>query len=342
MNILKYRPEIDGLRALAVFTVIMYHSGIHVFSGGFIGVDIFFVISGYLITSIIISDLEKKQFILKNFYERRMRRIFPALLLVMIVTIPFAWNYMLPDQLLSFSHSLIAASFFIANILFWQDRGYFATESEEIPLIHTWSLSVEEQFYIFFPLFLIIFFRLGKVKLFIIISALIFLGLLIGEWGWRNKPHAFFYLAPFRAWELLFGSISALIISKYGIRKNNLLCLLGLILVLTSFFIFDKKTPFPSIYTMIPILGVFLIIIFADTNTIVAKILSNKILVHFGLLSYSAYLWHQPIFAFLKIKFVTALSIFEVIIVFIITVILSHFSWKFVEKPFRNKNIISS
>ena len=150
---MKYRPEIDGLRALAVVPVILFHAGFDIFSGGFIGVDIFFVISGYLITTILLEDIEEGRFSLVNFYERRARRIIPALFFVVIVCIPFAWMWMLPSQMKDFSQSLVAVSLFASNILFWQESEYFTAFEQEKPLLHTWSLAVEEQYYILFPIF---------------------------------------------------------------------------------------------------------------------------------------------------------------------------------------------
>ena len=150
---MKYRAEIDGLRALAVVPVILFHAGFELFSGGFVGVDVFFVISGYLITTILIEDIESQRFSLVNFYERRARRILPALFFVMLVCIPFAWMWMLPYQMKDFSQSLVAVSLFASNILFWRESGYFAAAAEEKPLLHTWSLAVEEQYYVLFPIF---------------------------------------------------------------------------------------------------------------------------------------------------------------------------------------------
>ena len=205
---MRYRPEIDGLRAIAVLPVILFHAGFTFIGGGFIGVDVFFVISGYLITSIIIEDLENNKFSLWSFYERRARRILPALFLVIFVCIPFAWIWMSQAQLKDFSQSLIAVSFFVSNFLFWRESGYFDTVVEEKPLLHTWSLAVEEQFYIVFPILLIFLWGFGKRKTFWFIMILSAISLLISQLGWRNFEVANFYLAPSRAWELFSGSMS--------------------------------------------------------------------------------------------------------------------------------------
>ena len=218
---MKYRAEIDGLRALAVVPVIFFHAGFELFSGGFVGVDVFFVISGYLITTILIEDLENQRFSLVNFYERRARRILPALFFVMFVCIPFAWMWMLPSQMKDFSQSLVAVSLFASNVLFWRESGYFDAAAEEKPLLHTWSLAVEEQYYVLFPIFLFLAWRYGKKRVFWMIVAMASISLLLSEWGWRNKATANFYLAPTRAWELFAGSIAAFIVQKNGVRKNN-------------------------------------------------------------------------------------------------------------------------
>jgi len=176
-----YRAEIDGLRALAVLPVILFHAGFDWFSGGFVGVDVFFVISGYLITTILIEDIEYKRFSITNFYERRARRILPALSFVMFVCIPFAWIWMLPNQMKDFSQSLVAVSLFVSNIFFWKDAGYFSTEADEKPLLHSWSLAVEEQYYLLFPIFLILAWRFGKNRVFWMIVVMAALNVLLSE-----------------------------------------------------------------------------------------------------------------------------------------------------------------
>ena len=198
-----FRPEIQGLRGIAVLLVLIYHLDLPIFKGGFIGVDIFFVISGYLITAIIINDLEKKQFSILNFYERRARRILPALFFVMATCLPIAWVWMQPGQLKDFSESLVAVSLFVSNFLFWSESGYFAAAAEEKPLLHTWSLAVEEQYYLIFPILLILIWRFGRNRVFWIIILLAIISLLFSEWSWRTAKSSNFFLAPSRAWELL-------------------------------------------------------------------------------------------------------------------------------------------
>lgn len=337
---MKYRGEIDGLRALAIIPVILFHAGFDFFSGGFIGVDVFFVISGYLITSIVIEDIENKRFNIMYFYERRMRRILPALIIVMLVCIPFAWVWMLPSQMKDFSQSIVATSIFVSNIFFWKTSGYFDPSSEEKPLIHTWSLAVEEQYYFLFPIFLIITWRYGKNRIFWMIVLMTSISLLLSEWGLRNKPIANFYLLPTRAWELLMGSIAAFIIMKNGVKKNNILAFFGLSLIVISMLIYEEKIPFPSIYALAPVIGVFLIILNADNETWVGKILSTKVLTGIGLISYSAYLWHQPLFVFGKIQQGGSTTNIFMLSLSLISFFLAYFSWKYIENIFRDREKI--
>lgn len=338
---MKYRPEIDGLRALAVVPVILFHAGFILFSGGFVGVDVFFVISGYLITTILIEDIEKNRFSIINFYERRARRILPALFFIMLLCIPFALLLMLPSHVEYFSRSLIAVSLFVSNILFWRESGYFDAAAEEKPLLHTWSLAVEEQYYLLFPIFLILAWRFGKNRVFWMIVIIAIVSLIISEWGWRNQPNANFYLAPARAWELLVGSISAFIVQKRGVQKNNLLALLGLAAILFSIFAYNKNTPFPSAYSLVPVMGVMLIILFADRDTLTAKLLSTKIFVGLGLISYSAYLWHQPLFVFARFSNHNFQDNHLMLFLSFVSILLAFFSWKYIENPMRKKDFIN-
>ncbi len=340
---MKYRSEIDGLRALAVVPVILSHAGFEFLKGGFVGVDLFFVISGYLITTLIIEELDNKEFNLVKFYERRLRRIFPALFVVIFFSSLFAWCLLPSPALNKYGDAIIGVSLFISNIVFWRQHGYFEESSDVSPLIHTWSLAVEEQFYLIFPIFLLIFWSLGKKKIFLLITIIALISLLLSEWGWRNKPIPNFYLLPTRAWELLMGSITALIILKKGQQKNQFLSFVGLAAIIFSYLNFDSSTPFPSIYTLIPVIGIILVIIFCNNETLLSKILKNKTIVMIGLVSYSAYLWHQPIFAFARL-FLNSLSLDTHIRFFLVFLnfIIAFISWRFIEKPFRNKNFLNS
>ena len=211
---MNYRREIDGLRALALLPVILFHAGFETFSGGFIGVDVFFVISGYLITTIILAELKQEKFSIINFYERRARRILPALYLMMLVCIPFAGFWLSPSGMKDFSQSLVAISVFASNILFSRESGYFDIAADLKPLLHTWSLAVEEQYYLLFPLFLIATWKLGKRWILGILGVVFIASLALAQWAAFAKPAAAFYLLPTRGWELLIGTFAAFYLSE--------------------------------------------------------------------------------------------------------------------------------
>ncbi len=345
---LTYRPEIDGLRAIAVGAVILYHARITIFDyqpfkGGFIGVDIFFVISGYLITSIILKELVTTgSFSFKNFYERRIRRILPALIFVMLVSLPFAWMYLFSSNFIDFSKSILYSLGFSSNFYFHFSGQQYGAESGLLkPFLHTWSLSVEEQFYILFPIILLISFKYFKKYLIyiLIIGFLISLGL--ADWGSRNYPSLNFYILPTRGWEILAGSILAYIEITQGYRSktkilNLLLPSFGLILIGHSILFFNESTFHPSFYTFSPVIGVCLIIWFSSKDEFVTKILSTKLFVGIGLISYSLYLWHYPIFAFARVRYFLD-NIIKELSSGLVILALSIFSYYFIERPFRNK-----
>ncbi|WP_424941349.1 acyltransferase family protein [Aliiroseovarius sp. S253] len=330
-----YRPEIDGLRAVAVLPVILFHAGIGLFEGGFVGVDVFFVISGYLITSILIEDIDRGRFSLLKFYERRARRILPALFFVVVCTIPFAILWMLPAQLRDYSQSLVAVSLFSSNFLFWMESGYFEAGADLKPLLHTWSLAIEEQFYVVFPILLFVLWKLGRRAVIWILTLIALISLGLAEWGWRGHPAANFFLAPARVWELLAGSLCAFALHRRALPGNDAAAALGLLAITLSVFLFDDTTPFPSLYTLLPVIGVLLIILFGTQGTRVAALLSAKPFVAVGLISYSAYLWHQPMFAFARIRSLTEPSLFLMLGLAVLSLILAALSWRFVEQPFR-------
>jgi peptidoglycan/LPS O-acetylase OafA/YrhL len=345
---MKYRKEIDGLRALAVMSVIFFHVGFTPFSGGFVGVDIFFVVSGYLISNILLTELMDSKFSLIEFYERRARRILPALFFMMLCSLPFAWFLMLPNGLKDYAKSLIAVPLFVSNILFHSTSRYFDIESELKPLLHTWSLGVEEQFYILFPIFLIIAWKLCRRLIAPIIFLITLASLMAAQWASKTHPIFAFYELPTRGFEILIGAL----IAVYAPRKltpildsrlsKQFFSLIGLMLILYSVFIFDKKTPTPSLYTLIPVLGCSLIIIFANNSNLVGKLLSAKFLVLIGLMSYSAYLWHQPIISFSKINSLFGYAPLNPFLIVVLTLTTGYLSWRFIEKPFRDKEAISS
>ena len=342
---LNYRPDIDGLRAIAVVAVILYHAQITIFGnqpfkGGFIGVDIFFVISGYLITLIILKELDTTgKFSFKYFYERRIRRILPVLLVVLLSTSLMSLIFMMPTLIEDVQKQSLSSIFFISNFKYIFDlTEYQAITSSYVPLLHTWSLSIEEQFYLIFPTCLFLIHKYFKQKIIFILLIVLTLSLIFSDWQSHHHKIENFYFSFSRAWELIFGSLCAYIknkkisFSKDYILLNNF----GFLLIILSFYIFDATDRHPSIYTLIPVIGTCFIIIFNPNNyesTIANKILINKFLVHLGLISYSLYLWHYPSLVFLRSFGVS--ENYKYLCLFLIY-LLSICSYKFIEKPFRN------
>lgn len=340
---LAYRREIDGLRALAVIPVILFHAGFASFSGGFVGVDVFFVISGYLITSIILTEISAGTFSFANFYERRARRILPALFFMILICLPLAWLWMLPNELAEFAQSVSAISLFSSNILFWQQSGYFEADATAKPLLHTWSIAVEEQYYLFFPMFIMAFWFMGRRWLTGVIIAVGLISLGLAEWGTRSHPTANYYLLPTRAWELLAGSLTALYLIRQDVNQtgNNALSIIGAGLIAYAVGRFDETLPFPGLYALAPVVGTVMIIIYAKPGTLCARLLSTPLLVGIGLISYSTYLWHQPLFAFAKTRSPETVSEGVMALLALTAVILGWLSWRIIERPFRNKTRIS-
>ena len=347
---LTYRPEIDGLRAIAVGAVILYHAQITIlghqpFKGGFIGVDIFFVISGYLITSIILKELVNKgTFSFKYFYERRVRRILPVLLFVMLVSLPIAWMYLLPSNLLEFSKSILYSLGFSSNFYFHYSGLEYSVQGLQHPFLHTWSLSVEEQYYILFPIVLLIIFKYFKKYLIHILILGFVISLGLADWSSRNYPSASFYFLHTRMWELLAGSILAYFEITLGYRSQNrilnlVLPFIGLILIGHSIIFFNDEMYHPSFYTLSSIIGVCLIIWFSNKKEIITKILSTKLFVGIGLISYSLYLWHYPIFVFATKLNISDGNIFIKLLMGVFVLILSILSYYLIEKPFRGTKI---
>src|SRR5215472_1058927 len=342
---MRYRREIDGLRALAVIPVMLFHAGFKTFSGGFVGVDVFFVISGYLITSIIVTDLQKDTFSLIGFYERRARRILPALFLVIAVSVPFAWIFLSRQDLSTFSRSLAAVSVFLSNFFFWRDGGYFNTASELKPLLHTWSLAVEEQFYLLFPLFLILAWRFCRRWIVVLLATIGLTSLLAAQWAAYHKPKACFFLLPTRAWELAIGAVIALYLAgdrrvAVSPKARQALGFGGLLLILVSVFMFNSDTPFPSIYALLPTLGTALIILVGTANTWAGTLLGGRIPVGIGLISYSVYLWHQPMLAFARHAVSEPSALLRGILC-VMAFVLAFLSWRLVEQPFRERKRFS-
>ena len=347
---MQYRPEVDGLRALAVLPVILYHAKLPYFQGGFVGVDVFFVISGYLITRIILSEVFTSSFSLVNFYERRARRILPALFCVLTLSTALAWFLLPPNELKDFGQSLFSVSFFISNFFFWIEGGYFDLGTDFKPLIHTWSLAVEEQFYILFPLFVLFVYGLNRRAIFPLMFLSLFISLYLAYIFSDSSQstevrQAAFFLLPTRAWELMLGGVLFIANQKNFIYSNTninkFFSFIGLVLLCYSILFFNESTPFPSLYSLVPTVGTALILIFSLHGTITNKILTFNPIVFIGLVSYSAYLIHQPLLSFSRYYFLDDLTLINIIFVLLLTFLLSYLSWNYIEQPFRDKNKIS-
>ncbi len=334
---LRYRPEIDGLRAVAVVPVILFHAGFSLFGGGFVGVDVFFVISGFLITSNILEELQAGTFSVASFYERRARRILPALFLVILCCIPFAWMWMMPVEMKGFAVSMASVAFFASNILSWWQSGYFDAGAELKPLLHTWSLAVEEQYYIVFPVALLSIWRLGRRASVFGIAIVALLSFLLCEGISRTHPDFAFYWAITRAWELMAGALCAFATVRPHRSRDNLLSAVGLALIVGSIFLFDGATRWPSLYSLLPVGGACMIIVFGTGTTLTARLLSVPPIIGIGLMSYSAYLWHQPLFAFARIRSTAEPSMWLMSGLCLAVFPLAWVTWKYVEVPFRGR-----
>jgi peptidoglycan/LPS O-acetylase OafA/YrhL len=337
---MKYRAEIDGLRALAILPVLLHHSGLKLLPGGFAGVDVFFVISGYLITTILLKEISQGKFSLSSFYERRARRILPAMFFMIVVSSLLSFFFLDPASMKMLGYSIVAVSTFMANIFFFLKLDYFSPSSELNPMLHMWSLAVEEQFYLFFPFILLLLTRFKK-HIFLALSVIFIISLL--SMFLTSNQSVNFYLIHTRAWELLAGSICSVLITKNTLSAiseslKGWLSILAILLLIISYSTYSYEYAFPGWFTILPVISTALIILFASENNIVGKMLSSKILVFIGLISYSLYLWHQPIFAFAKLMTLESLTneliAFSILIVFLLSLL----SYQYVEKPFRRKS----
>ena len=339
---ISYRPDIDGLRAISVIVVILFHADLLWIQGGFIGVDVFFVISGYLITRSIDKEMLGNVFSFKSFYLRRIRRIIPVLVFVMlVVTIP-ACLFLFANDLEAYGRTALHTILSTNNFHLWINGGnYFAQNTELMPLLHTWSLSVEEQFYFIWPPILLLLHRFLKLKnrLYFIVLFTV-LGLALSVFLASNFPKVAYFLLPARLFELTLGAGLALFwdkIPKLSKIKNNWISITGLLLILLPVLLLNGMSTFPGFNAFYPCLGAVLLILSGkNTKTIgiVNKVLAFKPLVFIGLLSYSMYLWHWPIFSFIK-YFGLELTLDKLLFALTLTVLLSYFSWRWIEKPFR-------
>jgi peptidoglycan/LPS O-acetylase OafA/YrhL len=347
----KYRPDIDGLRAVAVLSVLAFHIGAGFIRGGYVGVDVFFVISGYLISSVIFSEIAASHFSILGFYERRIRRIFPALFCMFIVFSAAAVFFLLPTEFVDFAKSLLAAATSTSNFYFWQHSCYFDQPTSN-PLLHTWSLAVEEQFYILFPIFLVIVRRFFPRRLTVAVLVLFLASLTASVVMTYYYPTAAYYMPCTRAWELLLGTLVSLGIfpSLQSSMLRNLATLTGMCLIVYSVLCYTQKTPFPGIAAFVPCFGSALIIGAGQFGpSLVGRVLSWRPVVFIGLISYSLYLWHWPVI----ILHTMGLSVnldnimphryavllppfrFDMYMEIVTSFVLAVLSWRFVERPFR-------
>ena len=340
---LNYRPDIDGLRAIAVLGVVLFHADLG-FPGGYVGVDIFFVISGFLITSIILKDLRRGTFSFLGFWERRARRILPALTVVLLAIIAAGWFFLLPADYEALGNQILALMVFSSNIRFWRETGYFAETSGEKPLLHTWSLSVEEQFYILLPLLLAFLFRFRKsqwIPPLLMVGSILSFALSI--YGSYRNPAANFFLLPTRAWELAAGSLLAFAGPVSQPVRRATMAWTGLAAILLAFLFYQPELRFPGLSALPPVAGAALLIWSGmrrhpgDSLPLPGKLLATRPLVGIGLLSYSLYLWHWPLFAFEKYLNTSPASLTMRLFLVANAFILAAGSLIFIERPFRSK-----
>lgn len=331
----RYRPEIDGMRAVAVMMVVFHHADFAWASGGFIGVDIFFVLSGHVITVLALDAMETGRFSIVDFYERRARRIMPALIVMCASLLAPAYWLMLPGQLIAFGRNLVATLLLYSNVSYWRAANYFSERAELNPLLHSWTLAVEGQFYLLFPLVIPMLRRLGLRPMILILATALLASLALSQWAAHSHPSANFYLAPSRAWELIAGILSA-IAHRHGRRiARPAASWIALPLLILPMLIYDAGTPFPGFATVPVVLGTILLLQGEVRETAVGRLLAMRPLVLTGLMSYSLYLWHQPLFAFYRLyrggEISTAAGWILIVLVFPI----AYLSWRFVEGPAR-------
>lgn len=337
---MKYRRDIDGLRAIAVSTIVFFHFGFPGFEGGFVGPDVFFVLSGFLIATRIFEEVEQGKFAFLDFYYRRVRRLFPAYFLMLIVTLILSYLFLLPADFREFSKSFASATVYLSNIQFYREAGYFDTAAHFKPLLHTWSLSVEEQFYIFFPVavgFLTWMSRRQFYFTFLCVSIASFISAVI----WIEYDMSFaFYMFPLRIWELGLGVLVAT--GCYTLPRfssaaaNEALAIFGLLLILIPVFVFDPTTKFPGLAAAPVCLGTWIMIqLDPERPTVVQRCLALKPMVFIGLLSYSLYLWHWPLVVIYSYTDTNGAGAVEMVVLLAITLVVSYLSYRFVETPFR-------
>lgn len=336
---MRYEPAIDGLRALSVTLVLLFHAQISLFSGGYVGVDVFFVISGYLITRLIQSEHAAGRFSLLKFYERRARRILPAFFLVALTTLAAGVLILLPSELAALGSSTIAATLFVSNYFFWKFewRNYLLDDTQSMPLLHTWSLAIEEQFYLVFPALTLLALRVSKRYQAVVYFALWCVSLAFCIYLTKRDPRAAFYSSPARAWELLLGALLAVARIKSPLPPPlaRILPVAGLAMIALAGVGFDATTPFPGRAALLPCLGAALVIVACSESSPANRLLSHPLLVWVGLISYPLYLWHWPMLIMAKHIVLRELTGAETALLYAAAVGLAAATWKYVEAPIR-------
>ena len=356
---MNYIKHLDGLRGLAVIFVILFHSGIEIFSGGYIGVDIFFVLSGYLITGIIFQRLKSASFSLLEFYSKRIKRLIPPLIIVKIFSLLFGFYLMNPYQFFTLIDQAFYSTILLSNFYLSENSDYFSLSTFENPLMHTWSLSLEEQFYLIFPFFFLIAYLRFKNRIVFFLSVFLLISLLLAQFGGNftfekpfieetlfffNQPGFASYFLPIgRFFEFLLGSVSYLLGDRLKKFKfsHQILSYFGIFLIFLSLILYDRNSNFPNLFTLMPVLGAVLVIIFNTTKNSNINLLTYKPLLFVGTISYSLYLWHQPLFAFYRIKFSSEIPIQDIIIIILVSFIFSCLSYQFIEKKLKKTNFDS-
>jgi len=341
-----YRADIDGLRAIAVMLVLVFHFDLFSLGkAGFIGVDVFFVISGFLITSIIKKQLDTNTFSLKSFYVKRVRRLAPSLVAVLLLTLLLGSFILLPTEFQELTTQVFFSQLYIANIYFWKNVNYFGLQADGIFLLHTWSLAVEEQFYLLYPLGLFFVYRYFKVLFWPVIILSLLISFLLNIAFVESKPEATFYLLPMRAWELLLGGMIPLFNSKVCRSKSvdQILGVLGFFCIFLSVFLYQKNTVFPGYFALLPTLGAaFCIIAGSNHKTVTSALLSFSPAVFIGRISYSLYLVHWPIIVFAIIYLGDDYTIFWRWITFFLSIVFAVVIYYFIENPIRHKKFLGS
>jgi peptidoglycan/LPS O-acetylase OafA/YrhL len=337
----KYRADIDGLRAVAVLSVVVFHAFPFKFPGGYLGVDIFFVISGYLISTVLYENLAEGSFRFLDFYARRVKRIFPTLLLVLSICFASGWFYLLSDEFQQLGKHIAAGAGFISNLILWQESGYFDNAAATKPLLHLWSLGIEEQYYIFWPMILFFIWR-QKLNPLAVMACMTLVSFGLNIWQISGNPISTFYSPQTRFWELLIGSLLAYLtvfkkelLQKYKLGNDSFQSLVGFLLLIVGLLFVNEKREFPGWWALLPTAGAALLISAGPSAVVNRYLLTNRLMVWIGLISFPLYLWHWPLLSFARIHAVGPPSAGIRIFLILLSIALAFLTWKFIEKPIR-------